>query len=82
MIAKILRLYKQKKFLIYREAEITKYSLKFLDELNTTEEQERLEKERQEVTQQAIDTSVATNKGPMDSDLTAAFIAYNPSNPF
>ena len=45
-IVKILRLYKQKKFLIRREAEITRCSLKFLDKLDATKEWEQLEKER------------------------------------
>ena len=81
-MAKILRLRKQKKFLVRREAEMAKRGLKFLDELDAAEERERLEKERQEAVQQAVDTSVAANEGPLDSDLAAALVAYDPSDPF
>ena len=61
---------------------MSRCDLKFLDELNATEEKERLEKEKQEVVQQAIDTLVATSNSPLDSDLTAALMAYDPSDPF
>ena len=81
-IARVARLQKQRCLLERRAKEMSRQGLKFLDELDTTEEKERLEKERQEAVQQAVNTSVATSDSPLDSDLAAALTAYNPSDPF
>ena len=81
-MARVARLRKQYYLLEKRAKEISRRGLKFLDELDTTEEKERLEKERQEAIQQAVDTSVAASDGPLDSDLAVALMAYDPSDPF
>ena len=81
-MACVARLRKQRRLLEKRAKEISRRGLKFLNELNATKEKERLEKEKQEAVQQVINTSVATNVGSLDSDLTAALVAYDPSDPF
>ena len=48
-MARIARLRKQRYLLEKRAKEMFYRGLKFLDELNTVEEKERLEKERKEV---------------------------------
>ena len=81
-IARITRLRKQRRLLEKRVKEISRQGLRFLNKLDATKEKECLEKEKQEVVQQAVNTSVATNDSPLDSDLTVALLAYDPSDPF
>lgn len=84
-MAKILRLRKQKKFLVRREAEMSRRGLKFLDELDAAEEKERVEKEALEAAASSAapaDASAATVDPPFDPVLAAALAAYDPSDPY
>jgi ATPase subunit of ABC transporter with duplicated ATPase domains len=56
-MARVLRLRKQKKSLVRREAEMSKRGLKFLDELDAAEEAERKKKEEEEKAAVAPSTS-------------------------
>lgn len=58
-MAKILRLRKQRKLLVRREAEMSRRGLKFLDELDAAENKERVEEEKREAERQQLTATSA-----------------------
>lgn len=80
-MAKILRLRKQRKFLLRREAEMTKRGLKFLDELDAAEENEKKNAEEKAVAAQIVqsegDLLATDNRGLAIAD--DLFTAVSPS---
>lgn len=77
-MAKILRLRKQRKLLIRREAEMAKRGLKFLDELDAAEERERQEAEKRPLLPSPPSGAAAPGTGP-DPFSTFDPAAFSPS---
>ncbi|KAM0123300.1 hypothetical protein ACHAP3_011241 [Botrytis cinerea] len=78
-MAKILRLRKQKRFLLKRESEMLRRGLRTLDELVEAEEKERLEKEKIEKERVEEETAnVDAAPTPIDS---SSFDFFDPSLP-
>lgn len=76
-MAKILRLRKQRKLLLRREAEMAKRGLQFLDELDAVEEKERKEKEEAEQRAAVASNSPADPSGDLlDDPLAFSGVAF------
>jgi hypothetical protein len=87
-MAKILRLRKQRKFLLRRETEMSKRGLKFLDELDAAEAKEKGESEaRDQLSLGASSSGVAVlasafSSSPLDPTLGQALADFDPADPF
>ena len=65
-----------------QKTEMSKQGLRFLNELDTAKKLKRLEKTDYKAAQQIVNMSVVTGVSALNSDLAAALVTYDPSDPF